>query len=292
MRFISSKNLDLSTKKDVMDGVASDGKIAELIVNGNLDYDNDTIYAPICTLTDEPFDLCLRKEDIEDKDVLTATGSGDYLFWIMLNNPASVSTFDINIFNEYYQVLKFGALLKLDYNDYLNFFYGENAFSKDEYAKLESALPKNVKEFWGNLVNKFDSSEITNSKLFDQNRSDVVLARFRNPFLKSEIKYLEAKKAMYQSLYVFHNLALNELNQINKKFDTIFLGNIEKQNSFKVLITAEKLKEQLKSNLTRDGVIMSTTCFDNYSPVDPKYNVSVKKLSLTSYGVKISIWQN
>ena len=93
---------------------------------------------------------------------------------------------------------------------------------------------------------------------------------------------------MYQSLYVFHNLALNELNQINKKFDTIFLGNIEKQNSFKVLITAEKLKEQLKSNLTRDGVIMSTTCFDNYSPVDPKYNVSVKKLSLTSYGVKIS----
>lgn len=290
MRIIKPNNINPTLLSAIKTGTANDAVIAQLLMSGTIAYERERFshYSPVYRQTNEPFETYLKASDIEGKDILTVNGSGDFLTWIIQNNPASVSTFDINIFTDYYQYLKMGALLTLSYNEYLNFFYGNNVFNEKDFAKILTVLPKHVQDFWESLTNYFEPNEIIESELFVQNIVTIANARRYNSFLRNEESYLKAKKAAAKLCYASHNLDFNKLSEIKKKFDTIFISNIiDYQNYRTILEAVSKLRSQLSQNLKPNGVIIASTIGQRNMPLNVGPNASLKRASDSLYELRV-----
>ncbi len=290
MYIITPKNIHKDLLERVKEGSASDSEIAQLLVGGAINYDAKLFdrYAPIFRQANEPFEKYLRQADIEGKDVLTVAGSGDFLTWVLQNKPASISTFDVNAFTEYYQALKMGALLTLSYSEYLDFFYGVNIFSDKYFEKVLNVLPNYVREFWESLTDYFEPNEIITSPLFVQSVVTITNAQEYNTFLKDRASYMKAKEAAMKIYYAFHRIDFKEMNEIKKKFDTIFISNIvDYQNYATIFEAITKLRESLDSNLKDDGVIIASTFSQNALPrvIDP--NAITRKASESIYELRI-----
>ena len=272
MKIITPKNIRPELQEAIMSGTAPDECIAQLLMSGSIAYDGTTYghYSPIHRMTNEPFETYFKKEDIEGKDVLTVNGSGDFLTWVIQNKPSSVSTFDINIFTEYYQMLKMGALLTLDYSEYLDFFYGDNVLDEKYFPRVLSVLPEHIVNFWESLLDYFDPIEINESQLFVPSVTTINNARRYNSFLRDSESYNKAREAATKLCYAFHNLAFDELGEIKKKFDTIFLSNIvDYQNYHSALDAISKLRSALESILKDDGIIIASSL--NSKSLMPNY---------------------
>ena len=262
MRIVMPYNIRPELREAIKNDVAPDACIAQLLMTGSIAYDTATYghYSPVHRMTNEPFETYFKKEDIEGKDVLTVNGSGDFLTWVIQNKPASVSTFDINIFTEYYQMLKMGALLTLDYLEYLEFFYGDEVFDERYFERIFTVLPEYVVDFWRSLLDYYDPFEIIESQLFVPSVTTLSNAVRYNSFLKDKESYNKAKEAASKLCYAFHNLDLSDLTLIGKKFDTIFLSNIiDYQNYHSALDAISKLRAALSPILKDDGVIIASS---------------------------------
>ena len=88
--------------------------------------------------------------------------------------------------------------------------------------------------------------------------------------------------------YAFHRIDFKEMNEIKKKFDTIFISNIvDYQNYATIFEAVTKLRESLDSNLKDDGVIIASTFSQNALPrvIDP--NAITRKASESIYELRI-----
>ena len=291
MKIINETAINPTLRYQLKEGIASDLAIAQLLIDGVIANDssaNFNKYSAIYRQTNEPFEKYLTKEAIEGKDVLTVSASGDFLISILRNNPKSVSTFDINVFSSYYQELKIAGIMALDYQEFLNFFYGNDNFNKTSLDKILPILPKKTKEFWEGIFSFYDALDVASSQLFVQNIVTVNTAISYNSFLKNEIEYLKTKKALYNLSYTFHNLDYNSLDEIKKKFDTIFLSNITDYQGYISLYSKIKnMKKTTDNLLKRNGVIIAST-FNKSSAIeridstsvtefDPVYAIKIKK---------------
>lgn len=248
---------------ELVENMQTNETIASLIVGGFINTCNSTFnrQKPIHRQTDEPFEEYLKKEDIENKDVLTIVNSGDFLIHILNNHPKSVSTFDINIFAKYYQDLKIAAILTLNYQEFLDFFYGKNALNEKSFKKVLSILPIEIKNFWESIIKIYDSKTILNSNLFLQKTCSKELAIKYNSYLKNEIEFLKTKENVYLANYAFHNLNYNNLNELVKKFDTIFIGDL--LDDLTLCKSLKKVIESMKTcainNCRENGVVIAST---------------------------------
>lgn len=247
---------------ELVENTKTNEEIAKLMVGGLISSSNSIFgrHLPIYRQSTEPVAAYLKREDIEDKDVLTVASSGDFLIHILTNNPKSVSTFDPNIFAKYYQDLKIAGIIALDYREFLDFFCGKEALNIKSFIKIIPILPDNVRHFWEALLSVYSPEVLIKSSLFTQRYVSKEKAVEANSYLRNEANYLRAKEVLLKSSYSFHNLNLLNLGRIKKKFDTIFLssvlGSIEPERLRSAL---ESMISCARTSCNNNGVVIAST---------------------------------
>ncbi len=247
------------------------------LIRRNLITDAGEYYKPIERAAREPFSQLFTINEIKGKDVLTTGVSGDYFLSIAKYKPNSISVFSQNILDKYFQELKIAGVLTLNYNEYLQFFYGNRPFNNYTLTKILKILSKESCDFWIALFKNNNPEIVLKSKLFDQRPVNIKNALAFNPYLVCESEYLNTKDALMNIYYSFYNLSSVGLNEIKKSFDTIYLGNIigfnglDKSTSRYLILNL--FGEIAKKNLKENGIIIASS----YTDVNLDEQFKVKK---------------
>lgn len=244
------------------------GKIDEVIehlkVVGNLGF-NHGEYCRIYSMTTENIYGFLKKYDLRGKKVLTVGASGDQRLNSYLMEASDVTCFDINPLTELHIKLK-DAALKLNYEEFLNFFriYGTNYkinytfLDYKLFDKISDYLDEDALYFYDYVINKqcrFLEEDIY--FCFDDN---LGLMKKMNNYLEED-SYYKLQSIMKDKKVRFINSSIDDLvDTLNgEKFDIILLSNISDYiHNFYLDGHLERYREiidKLISNLNDGGVI-------------------------------------
>jgi hypothetical protein len=227
-------------------------------------------------------------KDLNNKKILTVTGSGDHAIEAYLKGAKKVDTFDINLLAGYYQELKIAAIKYLSYEEFLFLFELEGSsidyrLSLKIYSKIRNYISTNARDVFDYLFNNFvlDNNFLDNQLFFKTYTLDG---------LKNRVSYLdeqsfnETKKILKQKNTSFTNTPMNELPSVLfSKYDAIFLSNI---TSYTYRVDKViRLLQLLKSYITEEGRIYFSYIYgDDEFELDPKYNSiqTVKSIEVDS----------
>ena len=198
--------------------------------------------------------------DLNNKNILTVTASGDQAIIAMLKGAKQIDTFDCNKLTYYHLFFKIAAIEALTYQEFIDLYNIDlSNYSKDptiHYKKLRDAINKeDIKIFWDNFFNlsKFQASQ--NFKLFFLGGCSI--SDFKDIDYLEEDKYLQTKKMIHNNL-TFNNIDVLELAKVykNNKYSFINLSNI-----IDYVADLDKYIELIKSlinnNLEDDGAILA-----------------------------------
>ncbi|MCL2570610.1 MAG: BtaA family protein [Firmicutes bacterium] len=228
------------------DTLQDDLSATHMLIKGMTGQGHSTIYP----FTNENLRAYLPFFDLEGKDVLTVTASGDHPLNMILQGAKNVTTFDINKLAYYWFELKKAGVLTLSLDDFKKFFMDE--MQKEKYKQVRPALEKDTKEYWDEIIDTYPPILPLNSTdLFK--KSQVVACRDteRNLYLKSNryldddgYQKLKQKLPNFQMDFINCHIYDLELNT-NQQFDAIFTSNICDY------VGGEKYKRFAENNLRR-----------------------------------------
>ena len=232
----------------------------DFTTNNDHNWNNDK-YSTIDTFSHENLTEVCNIIDLKDKNILSTACSGDQYINFMLNNAKKVDTFDINIFNNYYQNLKIEALKKLNYNDFLSFFV-YHKFDKETYMRFNEDLDMDTKLLFDVVFKYNDKKSIYYSNLFRKNDETQIVTFKNNDYLRKQ-KYEIAQEKIIDKKC---NFSLNIIEKIPynfyEKYDVIYLSNLIKNLNY--AISKENLNKyhdyivnKLSRFLTDNGQIIS-----------------------------------
>ena len=197
-------------------------------------------------------------KDLSNKSVLSVASSGDHAIEAYAHGAKSVDTFDLNVFTNYYQELKIEALKQLSFEEFHSMFTNEGHGENDEetfdiFNKIRNQLSKKTIEIFEYIIKTYvyDNDMLNNYMFFTKAKDDECKRRLD---YFDEKKYYEVQKMLQgkTTTYINTNL-LNLCEQLNKKYDYIFLSNISSYiRDIDVMISILK---ELKEFLKKDGVI-------------------------------------
>ena len=207
-------------------------------------------YAPIQCQEFLRFDEALDEEEVKGKRVLTK--SGDYFFWALIHDPASIITFDDNRLAVKYLELKKAGYLALTKKEIYEFFC-DNAtfFKKALFHKVADRLDEKTALFWKRLIYPLSQTEIVASSLLDKGGFRYNLEAYIS------LEDLDAIRIALMNLKTRHyNVDLSHLKtRVNGEFDTIYLGNINFKGNIGSL--AEKVQARTFDILAINGVVIA-----------------------------------
>lgn len=184
--------------------------------------------------------------ELEGKEILTVAGSGDQALNAVAAGAESVDVFDINRLSLYYLRLKKCAIEHLSYEDFKDFF---SYRSKELYERIRMFLGEDTRNYWDYFYSHFivnPHQSLTSSFLFYQQTawSDY---KFRNNYFdRNEYERLQ-RLLPYQSFNFYHSDVTNLHNLLKKKYDRIYLSNINQYMNPKELQTVlRNLSDYLK----------------------------------------------
>lgn len=165
--------------------------------------------------------------NFDNKSVLSVLGSGDQYFTAILNGAKDVTVYDINIIAWYHFVLKFMAIRYLSYEDFCKFFFTNNLHDVDVYLELRKYLPKEVKDFFDDLVRrrikfstiKFDSSVFSLFTVHDYENFIPFLKKTNYYKLQSLLNNRRLPKCYISDV-------LKIMSSLDTKYDLMLLSNI------------------------------------------------------------------
>lgn len=176
-----------------------------------------------------------------------------------------ITIFDINRLNVYYMYLQIAAVLKLEYEEYLTYFYSADLnkyFNYFYFNKLKNELPLAVKAFWEDIYKSYNIEKL--STLFyygpistlDMPKISNIDIRNQKFLDKENFNQLKTKLKQIKMKYIISDFGDVPNILSGKKFDVIYLSamqnyiwdNVHGYNYF------EKLKEY-ENLLEKDGVI-------------------------------------
>lgn len=170
----------------------------------------------------------LEKIDVKNKDVLTVTGSFDQCLNLVFEGAKKVCNFDVNLLTVYFAKFKMAALKAFSYQEYLDFFLGENKFSYNTYLKFRDNLEPIFQQYWDFIYETFNYSnkDIMKSRLFDKPTSieNVILS---NPYLKSEENYELTRQRINDVDITFDKKNILEIGEGEETYDLMLFSNIE-----------------------------------------------------------------
>jgi hypothetical protein len=245
-------------KKDII--------VAKQIIDSKNITNKDNKYSQVYKFTNENICGISKNIDIKNKEVLTVCSSGAQYFSHLLNGAKTVDTFDISIFTKYFLHLNIAAIISLDYDEYLDFFFpkrhsliNNKYFNFNTYLKLrDNFKDKDSLEFWNALFWKYPSKKLYYSNLFVQNNPDQKNIIECCDYLKNEETYnlLRAKLKKIDTVTFYNTDIIDKMLETNKHYDFIYLSNIldkiymtnKKQYLQFIKTILKKLEKHLKDN--------------------------------------------
>ena len=100
-------------------------------------------YSKMYIMTTENLNGYYQNFDFKEKSVLTVTSSFDHALNAIFYGAKKVTTFDINRLSYYIANLKLAAVSALTYDEFVEFFLGENTFNYELYQKISPFLKRN-----------------------------------------------------------------------------------------------------------------------------------------------------
>ena len=224
-------------------------------------------YMTIYLFTTENLKGVVDALNVRGKKILTVSASGDHIFNMLFKGAESIECYDVNYLAKYYYYFKESAILTLEYNEFIEFFFGKPfSFRKKPFDdKMLKKIIKNIrndeaKEYWENLLNEVSGRELYTSALFDISHSKNTYISC-NDYLKDETSYDILRKRLKHYKYKFYHVDIfgDLTNLPNKLYDIIYLSNIlDRIKAESELESARKIKsiiETLKHYLLPNGLL-------------------------------------
>ena len=168
----------------------------------------------------------MRLLNLDDKKIITVTGSGDQALNAILQGCLDIVTFDVNPLAKYYLELKIASIQSLTYDQFLHFLLYENRESLDYSVFQALDLSFITRLFWLKKYKEVDYSgrKLRNSDLFNFNYFNSEEKKKCNLYLEKD-KYVELQQKLKMANITFINQSLQNL-QLNTNYDYMFLSNI------------------------------------------------------------------
>lgn len=184
----------------------------------------------------------LEKINLEGKDVLTVTGSFDQALNLVFEGAKKICNFDTNVNTVFFAYLKLAAVKSLSYQEYLNFFFGENKMDYGIYQRLLPYLPTSVAEYWNHIYELFsnDGNALMNSRLLEK-PSSIKNTILGNPYLYNEDNYERTRFRLNEVEISFEEKDILEIGEGRDLYDVMLFSNIE---SYLVSDCFSEMKEQ------------------------------------------------
>jgi len=180
--------------------------------------------------------------DLAGKDVLTVTSSGDHALNIALENPKSITCFDINRIAKYWSEFKMAGVLALSPKEFKQLFlndfvkkYNDRAYSKqlfelrntlfsDEkmYQRIRQSLDKDTAHFWDVI----SESDLTRYDLFREVSMSEFWKNFNSYFDDAKYKKLQKTLPGIGIKYIDSDLLELPGRVDGARYDTVFTSNI------------------------------------------------------------------
>jgi len=245
-------------------------------------------YSPIHLFTTENIKGITDNIDFRNKDILLPCSSGDHIFNALLFNPNKIKVYDINSLTKHIFELKKAAILKLNKEEYLEYFYmpyiniSNKLLNYKTYIKIREKLPINSLIYWDYIYREYKESEIKKSKLFLKNASSKKEIIGINPYLQdNNYEILKEKLKDYNIDFINGDIIELSKNQEvfnGDKYDYIYLSNIADYFHSKDVLKQLKevvlnLKKILKEN-GQIGILYLYSYMDDYfyESKNPLYN--------------------
>lgn len=189
----------------------------------------------IYPFTTENINGYFKKEDIENKKVLTVGSSSDQALNAYIMGAKEITIFDVNPFTKYYFELKKQAIINLELNEFIEFISylnypkphlkNNNSLNEDTYKKISSNLSKESLEFWNYLYDIFKYRFIRQRLFTDDEYSYKYIKQFNNYLNEQNYKLLQHSIKDFNPEFITSNL-ISLPNHLTKTYDTIYLSNI------------------------------------------------------------------
>lgn len=213
--------------------MSKDIEIAIKIIEGT--YNNtEPNYSDIYMWTTENIRGLINQINLTETKIFTVCSSGDHIFNFLLEGASDVVAFDINPLTEYIFHLKKAAIINLEYEEFIDFFFqkpllSRKTFNKITYSKIRKDIPEGrFLEFWDKLFEKYPPKVLYNSKLFKKKCIDNKSLVYCNKYLNNQINYniLKQRLKTFEKLKFYKLNLFDELPTFEKKFDFVYLSNI------------------------------------------------------------------
>lgn len=177
-----------------------------------------------------------NKEYIDNKDVLSITGSGDALLDLFKNGAKSVTCFDINGLAKFLAKMKFLFIKAgITYEEYIKFFSAapqdfNNILNFEIYDKYSYNLDRESKKYWDAIIRYLKINKCTlekNKNTLFYSTYDVFIGLFYNGTFAANGSYLENKESFTKLQDILKNKSLDDCNFVDASLfdvDNIFKG--------------------------------------------------------------------
>lgn len=249
-------------------------------------------YSRLYLFTTENIKGYLKYFDLNGKNVLAPTSSGDHAFESILKGAKSVDMFDINKYSKYMVKLKIAAIKALERGEFLEYFLvkynnhnNDYVFNKKTYKKIRKYLDNETKNFFDEAYEITKTGvNLRNSSLFYNNRNDEYRQSKICLYLQPE-NYNYLKKNIYKldkSKYYECNL-FNLPSKLNKYYDLMMLSNIS--NYFNDIDEFRKFTDlRLMQNLSKNGVLIREYYYSNTEGCKNYYGTKYEFDAFNDYG--------
>lgn len=238
-------------------------------------------YSKMYIMTTENIDGYYRNFDFKNKTVLTVTSSFDHALNAILYGAKKVTTFDINRLAYYMANLKLAAVKTLTYDEFVEFFFSNNAFNYKTYKKICVYLNKNIISYFDEIYKYFEynGSAIKESFLFHHGHKNNIedntyLLNNNYDILKEKVKDIQVE---------FINISVLNLSKCIKKekYDLIFLSNIsDYAKSFFGDNYLRKFFDFIKNDITKllneNGIIQAAYIYDYGDDMDVRSDINIE----------------
>lgn len=210
-------------------------------------------FSKIYPMTTENIKGTYELFDLNDKDILTVTSSGDHILCAALKGAKRIDSFDVNYLTEYYYYLKKAVIEAYDLDKFKErFLYSlipDGEIKETWYSEFRDNLDGKYQEFWDEIISFSNSNGIPLNKLFlfipNYNNLVNYLDEENYNLLKETLPNIETK---------FIHSDLMHLNKnLDKKYDYMFFSNISDYAG--IMNVKDYAKTKLMGHLNENGEI-------------------------------------
>lgn len=269
-------------------------------------------YSSMYVFTTENVQGYLRKLNLQGKDVLTVTASGDHFINMALEGARKIDCFDLNRNTYFMSELKLGALKALGYEEFLTFFtdserreevyagivpvqkkVNENPhfFDYKTYLKILPFLGEDVALYWNLLYEEygFSGTKMADAGLFYGGDREAAIAA--NTYLQGEKEYQRARECVDQVEKHYYFSDILQIHHLPSTYDAVFLSNIYDYlvDEWSGSMTEEAFHDYIENELTpilNPGAQVAAAYQYHYKTKNASYKPSLKTLFQSKYTIE------